>query len=161
MTLLTRDKAIARLGQNTVVLRALLRGVSDKEAHHLRDVNADGSPGWNIVEVIGHLADFNGIFLGRIQRAQTEDNPVYELVDHEALVISGRYADRTLTEALDWFVDSRRTYIDYMATLPEAEWSRVGTHPEMGELITHEIAYNTVLHDILHFEQIAKILGAA
>lgn len=160
MTLLTRDKAIARLGQNTVVLRALLRGISDKEAHHLRDVNVDGSPGWNIVEVICHLADFNGIFLGRIKRAQAEDNPVYVLVDHEALVISGRYSDRTLAEALDWFSDSRTAYSDYLSALPEAGWSRAGTHPEMGELITSEIAYNTVLHDILHFEQIAKILGA-
>ncbi|KXK14154.1 MAG: putative metal-dependent hydrolase YfiT [Chloroflexi bacterium OLB15] len=150
----TPAKCISRLGQNLHILRSIVERISQKEALQLRD----GNDGWNTVEIISHLADWDGIYATRIRNAVTEDRPMIVPYDPLARFESQGYATRTLSEALLWLTERRTELIDLLRSLESEQWLRKSIHPDDGEMSIYDIAYNVVLHDINHIEQIFKAL---
>ncbi len=151
----TTEKCINTLGKNLHIMRAIVERLSQKEALQLRD----GNDGWNTVEIISHLADWDGIYASRIRNAVTEDRPMMVTYDPLARFESQGYASRTLDEALLWFTERRSELIDLLRSLEPDQWMRKSIHPENGELSVYDIAYNVCLHDINHIEQIFKAIN--
>ncbi len=150
----TPAKCISRLGQNLHILGSVVGRISQKEALQLRD----GNDGWNTVEIICHLADWDGIYAQRVRNAITEDRPMIVPYGPLARFESQGYASRTLDEALLWFTERRSELIDLLRSLEAEQWLRKSVHPEDGELTVYDIAYNVCLHDINHIEQIFKAI---
>jgi hypothetical protein len=149
------EKAIVNLGRTAHILRAIVESMTPKQAIVLRD----GPDGWNSVEIIGHMADFDHIFLTRMRDAVTHDNPTFRIYDHLARVETENYGGRKIGEALSWFVSNRNEMVDFLKSLAPEQFERVGQHPENGPMTVREIAYNTILHDVNHIEQILKAIG--
>jgi hypothetical protein len=150
----TPEKAVRTLRQNEHILTAIVSTFTQKEAVRLRD----GEDGWNSIEILGHLADFETIYLERMRAAVEQDHPTFEPVDVHERIVTHNYRGRGLDEALLWFRENRQHTLDYLATLTPEQWKRAGIHRENGEMTVLDIAYNTACHDINHIEQMLKAI---
>ncbi len=155
MPILNRDKALRSLRKNQGLFAMLLQGVSAAASRSLRD----GAEGWNAVEIMCHLADFESIFFDRARRMLVEDNPRFPSVDQLELVKANRYADQNLEATWRRWSREREAFIDWLAGLEDEALTRPGVHPETGDMTILQLAINTVLHDIDHMEQLGRVLG--
>ena len=154
MTMLTPGRFIKALKRTPVLLDSLLCGVTQERASAARD----GADGWNVIEIVCHLRDFEAIFFERAQRLVAEDRPVLPPYDHEALARERDYAAQSLDEAFAGFIANREAFIAWLKARSEADWTRTGIHPEQGEYSVLEQALQAACHDIDHLEQIARCL---
>ena len=157
MTLMSKERFLRCLKKTPIILEAILKDVSPEQVRELRD----GDDGWNVVEVMCHLRDFENIFFRRAQQIVDENRPNIIPVDHEALAAAGDYAIQDLKTVFGQYVETRRRFIGWLEGLADDEWHRVGIHPESGEITVMEIAMQVTTHDVDHTEQIVRILELA
>lgn len=157
MSSISPDLFIAQLPRSGPILRALTADLSPQQAHLWRD----GGDGWNAIEVIAHLRDYEGFFVEWAQLMLNEDEPTLPRYDPDELARERRYDDQELTEVLAEWETCRATSIDFYASLGETDHQRRGIHPRRGAWsIGHGLALQ-VLHDVTHFEQLVKIRAGA
>ena len=157
MPMFTSEKALRSLRKTPVILAGILDNVSQERAQQA----TDGPDGWNGIEIVGHLLDYEEIFFERAKRMLAEDKPALEGYDQDALVKDHDYAHQNLQDVFQRFVTLRRTFINLLTTLTDEEWARQGVHPQSGEITVLEHAINITLHDVNHIEQIVRTVGAA
>lgn len=136
------------------VLHLLLKDVSQEQATAARD----GADGWNVVEIMCHLRDFDEIFFARGKRLASVMNPSLAPYDHQQLAIDNDYANQQLAEALSAFMDNRAEFIAWLKERERHEWLNVGKHPKMGKMTLLDQALQVYQHDLDHTEQIIRIL---
>ncbi|MCA9913911.1 MAG: DinB family protein [Anaerolineae bacterium] len=150
-----RQRLIGTAKLHMRILEHLLHDVSPEKANSLRD----GVDGWNTVEILCHLRDFDAIFRERAQRILAEDEPSLVPVDHEALVIENQYATQQLETALAQLRTSRDATLAVFESVAEDAWERVGIHPERGRFSLEDALLQVVTHDADHTEQITRVLA--
>lgn len=155
MTMITPGRFIRGMEQTPILLDALLNGVTQERALAARD----GDDGWNIVEILCHLRDFEQIFFDRAQQMVNEDNPILVPHDHEALAIEKAYAKQDLNDVFETLCATRSQFVAWLKARDEADWAKTGVHPEAGPYSVLEQALQVGYHDIDHLQQIARTLG--
>lgn len=119
----------------------------------------DGGQGWTVTEVVGHLRDFEDVFIERAKLLVNEDNPQLPFPDPDELASERNYNNIGWRILLEEWIATRNTHLDYLQTLSEADWERHGQHPTRGVFtMTDQLHLNT-LHDAIHMEQITKIIN--
>lgn len=149
---------ISNLKKSHLILGAFIKDINQEQAQQLRD----GSDGWNILEIICHVRDYQEIFYGRLKRILEEDNPtfkVYDEVAREAMITERDYANQNLKTVFEDYCKTRENLISFLSELEEKQWQRVGIHPMLGEVDISVPIFHTILHDADHSEQIARICG--
>lgn len=133
----------------------VLADVSEAESATLRD----GGDGWTVREVMGHLLDYERLFHERAKLTTTQDTPVLPAPPSpDELAIANGYNQRTLASlAEDWHIE-RVQYLKTLATFGEDMWERAAQHPTRGHFTLLDQVMLTARHDMLHLDQIAKIL---
>jgi hypothetical protein len=154
MPIFNPEKALRAMHNTSVILQAVLRDVSTEQAQRA----FDGAGGWNVVEVVGHLNDWEQIFSKRSERMIAEDDPNLPGYNQEELVKQNGYAGKDLAAVLAEFLNRRRQHIDLLVRLNEEQWGRVGTYPSLGQVTLLEHATNISIHDVNHIEQIVHTL---
>lgn len=156
-TIFTPERALRDIRKTPVILSAVLRPVTPDQAREARD----GADGWTVSEVVGHLKDYEEIFLSRVRQTLQEDEP--RLVPHnqDELVRLRGYAGADVHFLFKAFLELRREHVDVLASLSEAQWERRADHPRWGLITVLDHAINVALHDANHTEQIVRALGLA
>ena len=149
-----RETHIRLMTLTLETLGHILKNTTQEQATTLRD----GLEGWTILEVLCHVRDFDGFFHGRAQQMLNEDNPQLPGYDHEALAIERNYNGEELAYAYDELVQSRQRFIEFFNNLSDEQWERVGVHPERGHFTMLDAAIQVGMHDMVHIEQITRIL---
>jgi len=86
------------------------------------------APGaWSAIELAAHLRDVLGLFDRRVHQIVETDNPVLEIVEHDAVVRHGDYNALPRVQVLAEIQSAATTLASTFATLPEPAWSRTGT----------------------------------
>ncbi len=135
---------------------------------------------WPVRVLLGHLADAEVVFVGRMRRVVGEDGPLFEVWDENAYVDRGMYAgsDRgdgtaaavvTRPQPVGAFIAAvhtlRRWTGEWLGSLREDCWKRTAMHPQRGQQ-----TLRTVLeYDVRHLEhhawylnrKVDKMLGPA
>ncbi len=140
-------------------LALILDGVAQEEARTRRD----GPAGWSVLEVLCHLRDYQAIFAERIRRMLEEDMPRFKPVDEAArldLAIDNAYASQDLRAVFADYQSTRLAMIDRLKGLDEAQWARPGSFADADIVDVAMAATHTILHDVDHSEQIARVLRA-
>ena len=150
-----RRRHIWQIGITCEILGHILKGISEEQAHELRD----GAAGWSIVEIVCHLRDFDGIFYHRAQMMLAQEHPQLPAYDHEAMAIERAYQQEQVADAYDELKSSRERFVAFFKGLTAEEWRRGGIHPERGEFTMTDALVQAGLHDIDHLEQIARVLA--
>ena len=121
----------------------------------------DGGDGWTVLEVLGHLNDFEAIFHERAQLTVTQDMPDLPFPNHDQLVIDNAYNSQTVDAIYGAWKSKREAYIAYLKGLNTNAWERRANHPSRGAFTLNDQLFLTLWHDSNHLEQIAHILRDA
>ncbi|HYG59064.1 MAG TPA: DinB family protein [Symbiobacteriaceae bacterium] len=149
------NDAVAILERTPASLSALLADLPE------RWVNAtEGEGTWSPYDVIGHL--IHGERADWIRRARHildgRQEP-FEPFDRTAQFTDSK--GKTLTELLDTFAALRRDNIAALVGmhLTDADLSRTGQHPALGEVTLGQLLATWVVHDLDHVGQVARTMA--
>jgi MOSC domain-containing protein YiiM len=133
-----RERVVARLS-HTSAEQAAFRYAADK---------------WTVTEVVGHLADAERIFAGRLLRVGRGDATPLPGFDETAYVPAGAFVRRPLPEVLDEWVTVRNATVSLVRGMPSEGWTRRAVANQ------HAITGTALLYVILgHVEHHLAMLG--
>lgn len=155
---MTTDRRIINAQKTQTILNGLLKGVDQETAGTAKDP-ADGDKGWTILEVMGHLLDFEILCNDRISGIVAEENYHLKPINVETLPIEHDYLGKQLSDVIAQRAEWRAKNIALMETLTPEQWDRVGVHPTRGPISIDAIGLQFTTHDVDHLDQIVRILG--
>lgn len=120
---------------------------------------------WPARVLLGHLADAEMVFVHRMRRVVAEERPVFRVWDEQSFIDGGVYGTGVLRPGtpqpnVGGFVATiytlRAWMCEWLSSLDERCWERVGMHPERGAQTLRRVCeYNT-----FHLENHAWYLNA-
>jgi hypothetical protein len=110
-------------------------------------------------EAVAHLADWEGIWLGRIQKIAAEESPFLPSYDEGQWAIDHDYAHSNFEEQMVRIVAGREALVAYLRELEMPAWQRIGQHGELGAISLFELAVIVTGHDGYHVQQILDYRG--
>ena len=122
---------------------------------HIADQN-QGPDYFTLREVLAHLADWEPIWLERIQRIVQEDMPVLPNIDEGEMAELNGYTTTPVEVSLEKFATGRAALTAYLASLPNDAFERSGIRPEVGTITVKDIATLVLAHDTYHIAQLAQ-----
>src|SRR5919198_2031557 len=152
----TRKKLIDMYKDGYRVVAEALAGATDE------DLNVHPKPGkWSAREVVHHLADSEMTAAIRLRLLLVVDNPQIVGFDQDEFARKLHYADRPTEGSLDAFKAARRTTVELLELMTDADWRRQGTHTEHGAYSVERWLEIYSSHAHKHAEQIQVALDAA
>ena len=110
-------------------------------------------------EVMAHLADWNPIFLGRLERTLAEEDPLLPDIDEGQIAIENDYAHSNPHDSLGRFREGRAELMAFLRTLEGSDWERTAQRPPLGNLTMEQLAIMILSHDGYHTQQVAQWLA--
>jgi hypothetical protein len=148
-------EVVAILERTPASLTALLSGLPEGWTKA-----TEGPETWSPYDVIGHLnhgerTDWM-VRARHILAARTEP---FEPFDRTAQFRDGQ--GKSLAELLETFAELRRQNVAALVALDptDADMSRRGQHPELGEVTLGQLLATWVVHDLDHVSQIARTMA--
>jgi len=109
-------------------------------------------------EVIAHLADWEPVFLQRMQTAKSCPMARVDVYDEAQWAIEHAYGAKDPLAQADLFLQRRKQTIEWLSVLAPDDWKLTFTHPERGEMTIEDQANMLVGHDRYHVEQLTGVL---
>lgn len=119
----------------------------------------DGGTGWTVVEVLGHLNDFEAVFHHRATLTVEQDNPELPFPDPDELADQNNYIGQPWQSLLDNWKQTRDAHLQFLKSCTPDEWERPAQHPTRGKFTLHDQLFFNNLHDSIHLEQMTRILS--
>ena len=113
---------------------------------------------FTIREAISHMADWEPIFLTRLQTAVDHPGADIPDIDEGEMAITGNYRARDPKAEAERFAQGRQAVIRYLDALPKEKWANTVMHPMRGEMTVYDWANCIVGHDVYHIEQFTEFL---
>jgi hypothetical protein len=82
---------------------------------------------WSAIEYAAHVRDVFALFDGRVAQIVVEDDPVLEVIDHDAAVRDGGYRDLGPLTVADELATSADALATRLESLTPDQWKRAGT----------------------------------
>ncbi len=122
----------------------LAQGIKELSKEDLRAVPIADS--WSIGQIVLHLMDSDLIAADRRMRIRAEENPTIIGFDETAFSQELFYDDLDGLKAAEIFQMNRELMAEILRRLPDAAFSRVGTHNERGKITLAEMVDMYVRH---------------
>ncbi len=146
--------ALDVLAATPATLRALLGGLSAELT------SAPADEGWSPHDVVAHLASLDPLTLiGRVRAIVEQDQPVLDSIDEHDVLEGSGLRGRPLADVLNDMARTRTTALAWLRALPPESLARTGRHAEVGPLSAAEIVHHKAWHDLLHVQQICRMLS--
>jgi len=115
---------------------------------------------WSAREIVHHLADSEMTSAIRVRLLLASDRP--PINGYDEMEFSRRlHYDRPIEASLEAFKAARRTTADILDRISEADWSREGTHTEIGRYTMDKWLEIYSVHAHNHAGQIRRARDAA
>lgn len=137
----------------------LERRLNGQPQDALRKEEAPGK--WSVVAVVAHLADSELINAWRTRTIVAESDPPIPAYDQDAWAIAFGYLEADLDSALDQLLAIRTANLRFWRLLTPAQLSRRGLHAERGPETLGHVLRLIAGHDLVHRQQIDRILRVA
>lgn len=131
--------------------------VADVPADLLRVPEEPGK--WSVLQVLWHLADSEVTYRYRLRRAVAQQDEIVGY-DQDAWADELRYADQDPEEALALIRALRPVTMRWLRQLTPEERRRAGVHDERGPESVDHMVRLLAGHDLVHRNQIRRILAA-
>jgi uncharacterized damage-inducible protein DinB len=118
----------------------------------------DGGTGWTALEVLGHLNDFEEIFIQRTRITVEQENGALPFPKPDDLALEHEYNAQSIESIMESWKARRAAHLAYLKERSEADWERVGIHPVRGPLSLFDQLTLVTMHDSLHLEQMTRTL---
>ena len=135
-------------------LERLISQVPEKRYDELTDPNR-----FTLRQAVAHLADWEPIFLQRIQAGV--DKPGAEVfgMDESQRSVDKNYDSWDIKESLRTFAERRAQTVRYLQGLTAEQWQTTVRHNEKGPMSAYDQANMLLGHDIYHLEHASQFLG--
>ncbi len=148
----TRHYLMIDLESAPAVLARLLHGFTDW------DTRADAAR-FTPREMVAHLADWEAVFLTRLQDTRDDPDAVLQGLDEGQVAIDNDYAHADPAECLHRYETGRAAIVFLLGGLSPAQWERVGMHTELGPITLETQAVLIAAHDGYHRQQVLDFLS--
>ena len=155
LDLLGTRSPIDVLAETPAALESLVAGVT---ADRLRQPEAPGK--WSVQQVLAHLADSELVGAWRYRMILAQERPPIQGYDQDAWAQRLRYDEAEPQQSLGVFSAVRAWNLRLVGQLSPAELARVGVHAERGEESVGHLLKLYAGHDLLHRNQLQRILAA-
>jgi hypothetical protein len=122
------------------------------------DFKPGGAP-LSIRQLVCHLADAEVVTAMRLRHVIAEDNPILPAYDGGIWAEKLDYAKRKLSQPLETFRRLRAENFELLKDLPEATFTRVGTHAQDGPVTLRQLVEAGAQHVEEHVRDIQSIRG--
>jgi hypothetical protein len=144
----TRRTLIEQYKDGYRVVVEALAGATDA------DLDARPAPGrWSAREIVHHLADSEMTSAIRLRLLLAVDRPAILGYDQDEFA-RRLYYDRPVEASLDAFKAARRSTAELLERMTDAQWTRAGTHSEVGEYTPERWLEIYAAHAHQHAQQI-------
>lgn len=109
-------------------------------------------------EVVAHLADWEEIFLERLNQTLRDDEPTLVNRDEGAIAFERSYASSDPHASLKRFAHGRAQILAFFATVHGEAWTRVGVHEHYGPMTLETQLVQIAAHDGNHVMQLLRSL---
>lgn len=146
---LSRKEKIERLRALPADAALAVKGLDDRQLD-----TTYRAGGWTVRQVIHHVADSHLNLYVRVRKLLTEDAPAMSLYDQDgwAALPDATSAPVELSLALLGALHSRLVHV--LEHVEPRSWSRVGVHPEAGEMTLDQIVDLIAWHGDHHVAQV-------
>ena len=138
------------------VLGRLLDGATDDEYDFRPDPDR-----FTLREVVAHLADWEPIWLRRMEAMAREETPLLPGYDESQFAIDHDYAHADVAGELAKFREARARTVAFLGGLTPAQWARTGRHGDWGTVTVYDLAALVCGHDGYHLGQAVEWRDAA
>jgi uncharacterized damage-inducible protein DinB len=156
---MSRGFQLDQLRKTPQIIRTIINGITAQDATTYRD----GGTGWTALEVLGHLRDYEAIFLERLTLTNEQPSggpePALPNPNPDQLAAEGRYNEQDLQATYDEWGNRREALVTYLQSVTDEGWQRVGVHPKRGRMTLQDQLSLYAWHDINHIEQMTRILA--
>ena len=137
------------LESSPAVLARLLVGVTNPAAWDRRP----DPDRFTLREMVAHLADWDGVFLGRLTQTRDEEYATLHGLDEGQVAVDNDYAHADPQECLTRYSAGRKEIVAFLRGLSPEQWGRVGTHTEVGPISLEAQVVLIAAHDGYHRQQ--------
>jgi uncharacterized damage-inducible protein DinB len=148
-----RDYLLKALAAQPTVLRALLANPTASAWDNRPDPER-----FSIREALAHLADWEPIWLERVQRIAEGNHPFLPSIDEEQLAIENDYSSAEPRESISRYTSGRAELVNYLEGLPVNAWDMEGDREFVGTLTLQQLATMALSHDGYHMRQVVEWL---
>lgn len=143
------------LTNNTGMIRALLSGISQKEARIKSNADA-----WSILEVLCHLYDEEREdFREHLDFILHRQNEEYHVIDPQGWVKSRKYNEQNFKSMQRKFFNEREKSLIWLKGLKNTDWN-ISHKSQWGTMRAGEMFASWVAHDNLHIRQLVELRRA-
>jgi hypothetical protein len=148
--------ALDQLAATPDIFRALLAGISDKQAYWKPTPER-----FSIAELLEHLSHVEAhCFRFRFDEILATDDPEFEPYDQNAFYAEGAYSNRDAEESLAHWEEQREDNLEFLRGLDAKVLSRTGRHTVLGSFTLANLLNEWALHDLGHVRQLAELARA-
>ena len=114
------------------------------------------APGeWNVVEIVGHLADTERVFGYRALRIARADPVMWTKVEFGDYAAAANFQDRPLADVVAEYAATRAAFVAFLRGLDAAAWKRRAP-PDWTLRSVRAIAYCMAGHELHHLASIRR-----
>jgi hypothetical protein len=114
---------------------------------------------WTVAQNIHHLADSHMNSFIRLKLILTEDAPMLKPYDQDAWALTADY-NPPIEYSLMMLRGLHARWVALFQSLTDDQWSRIGQHPEAGEITPESLVKSYHNHCHAHLDQITRTLAA-
>jgi uncharacterized damage-inducible protein DinB len=107
-------------------------------------------------EILAHLADWESVWMERLERMHAEQEPILPDIDEGKLTKQNDYPNADVSNSLQRFRQGRTNLLQALERLEPSEWSRTAYHETRGSLNVQDLAMIILGHDGYHLRQVAE-----
>ncbi len=150
------EKAIALLQVTPLILRSWLDQLPPDWI-----LSNEGEDTWSPFDVVGHL--IHGEKTDWIPRAEIilSDSESKEFIPFDRFAMFAESQGKSIRDLLSEFEELRRQNLERLRSMhiTEADFDRIGLHPDLGPVTLRQLLSTWVAHDLDHVSQIAGIMA--
>jgi exoribonuclease II len=150
-----RRDLIEQLRAFPVQLEALVKPLDDEQ---LATRYLDGE--WSVAQIVHHVLDshINGYI--RMKLMATEENPTLKTYQQQAWAEMADVFHTPVSVSLVMLNGLHQRWAIWLGSLHDADWQRVGMHPDEGEMTMNAMLQKYIGHGENHINHIHKTLAA-
>jgi uncharacterized damage-inducible protein DinB len=115
---------------------------------------------WSVRDVVQHLADSEIVWGFRLRMTLAQDRPPLVGYDQDLWALRLHYEKADPKQALEQFGVMRRSNLVLLKGASRDDLQRVAVHAERGEQTVEQMVRLCAGHDLLHLNQVERILMA-
>jgi hypothetical protein len=154
LTTAERQAMIAKIQALPARLEAITQRLSEAQLDR-----PGGEGDWTIRQVVHHLADSHLNSFIRLKLILTEEKPTLKPYNQEAWAELPDTKTLPIDSSLTLLKGLHERWVTLFKQIGEADWSRSGLHPEIGEVTPEDLLRIYTRHGDEHIEQIERLLG--